>query len=129
MPRARLMILCGVLLLWICALIFIALCATDIIFIHVGRERWFALCINVAFLIATVALFVRFRRCFALYPSFTTAIPLCFLAILLITGLWTPIIASITGPPWADRIVKIPFSAATPYMVDLWAWNSGPEEK
>jgi hypothetical protein len=128
-PPLQLSLLAGVLILWIGGLIFLELCGSDIIYFLAGRQRWFAFSLNSGFLFVTVILAVRFWNTLRSHLKIAISLPICFVILLLVSGLWTPIAATFAGPPWSDRIEKVPFSAATSYMVDLWAWQIGPPQE
>ncbi len=107
------------LLLWLFALVFIDLCAHDLIGFLPGRERWFALILNGVFLTSSILFAFRLGECFRRFPKSTWAVFISFLSILIVTGLWIPIVSSVSGPPWQNRIVQIPYSADCSKDVDF----------
>jgi len=121
----RLVILGGILFFWLLALSFLAICANDVILFEPGRERWFALLLNAIFLLLSSFFLFKFRDCFKLRPVAIWSVLFSFMILLILLGLWVPLVASVTGPLWEDKIVQIPFSACTPYMRSVWAWYEG----
>jgi hypothetical protein len=119
----------SVLLLWLITLSFILLCAHDLIGFLPGRERWFALTLNSVLLVLSVLSALRLGKCFRQFPKSTGAVCIGFFSILIVTGLWIPIVASVSGPPWQSRIIQIPYSADTPFMDSVWAWEIGGGEQ
>lgn len=118
-----------VLFLWLAALLLFQLCANDMLSFQLGRDLWFARLVNGTFLVLSVVTFSRLGPWFKERPKTAWSLPLCFLAILLVTELWIPLVASITGPPWQNKVVQVPVSADTPYMDSIWAWQSGEPRK
>jgi hypothetical protein len=124
----RPLLLSTLLLGWLFALLLLANGAADGPFI-LGRERWFALTLNGVFLLAIAVYCFRFQKVFSLFPKLSSAIGVAFVTILIVTGWWAPLIASISGPPWECRDYGMPASAPTPYMESVWAWERGDENQ
>ncbi len=58
------------------------------------------------------------------FSKFTVSLALLFVAVLAVSGMWIPLVSSITGPPWEGRLLGPPASADTPFMDDVWAWEN-----
>ena len=113
----------GVLFLWLGALVFCRLCAQDLVPYLPGRERWFWLEMNACFLVLSLLVMwhpdVPFRK----YSKSTWVVIGAFAVIVWVTGLWSPLFASFSGPPWESELNGMPVSSGTPFMDSVWAWD------
>ena len=119
------LLLVVVLVLWLVSLFILDLCASDLFQEpEFMRERCFAASVNMIFALIMISLFVPIRGKLKSYWKKITVIFVAFLGTLVFTGLWAPLVASFLSPPWADKTVKVPFSAATSYMCDVYLKGS-----
>lgn len=126
-PFSKTRLMLGLFLaLWSIVLLFLYLCASDLFFFHLGREKWFAALVNSLFILALFGVFYGGRKDYFSKWRSVLVIFGTWLVLMWIFGLWIPLVASFCSPPWRDKLIKIPYSAATSYMWDVWAWDVGP---
>lgn len=113
------------LFLWLAASLVSYLGASDF-FLGPLRDRWSATLIQ-SFFIGLLA-FLLWKGHSA-WKQHRAGLAVCFLAFLscvYLLNLWPAMLAAFGDPPWEGALIRIPYSAATPYMWATYSWRYGP---